>query len=118
MLTWVLTESRETVPRLIFVEHDGTVLEIEARVGETVMRAARAAGVPGILGECGGSMSCLTCHCYVSYADVGRIPPPEAGESELLSCIVDARESSRLSCQILVTNDLEGATFSLPAWQG
>ncbi|MDO7833463.1 2Fe-2S iron-sulfur cluster-binding protein [Sphingobium sp. HBC34] len=106
------------MPRLVFVEHDGTVLEVDAREGESVMRAAQAAGVAGILGECGGCMSCLTCHCYVAPADMDKMPPPQAMERELLSAIVDVRENSRLSCQIVATADLEGARFDLPEWQG
>lgn len=106
------------MPELIFVEHDGAEVRAEARVGDTVMRAARAAGVTGIIGECGGCMNCLTCHCYVP-ADVARcIPPPAPGEAAMLEGVALARENSRLSCQIVVTEALDGARFWLPEWQG
>lgn len=106
------------MPKLIFVEHDGTIVETEAPVGETVMRAARAAGVAGIVGECGGGMSCLTCHCYVARAAIDRIAPAGPVERELLGCVVTAQENSRLACQIVVSAALDGARFDLPAWQG
>lgn len=106
------------MPTLIFIEPDGVACTVSARVGETVMRAARAAGVTGIIGECGGSMNCLTCHCYVSSADWDRIAPAAAVEREMLDCVMEVRENSRLACQIVVTADLDGATFIVPAWQG
>ncbi|SKB79250.1 ferredoxin, 2Fe-2S [Sphingopyxis flava] len=82
------------------------------------MLAARAADVPGIIGECGGSMNCLTCHCYVAPADIARIGPPTQIESDLLDGVIEARENSRLTCQIVVRADLDGVTFSVPQWQG
>lgn len=106
------------MPKLHFVGDDGTRREVEARNGETVMLAARAADVPGIIGECGGSMNCLTCHCYVAPADVARVGPPSKAERELLDELIEARKDSRLSCQIVVSADLDGVTFRVPQWQG
>lgn len=103
---------------IVFREADGREAFVEARDGETVMRAARSAGVEGILGECGGSMSCLTCHCYVASGDVARIPPPTDDEAELLACLMERRETSRLSCQIVVAPGMAGTVFTLPGWQG
>ena len=106
------------MPRLIFVGHDGAEVIAEARVGDTVMRAALAAGVTGILGECGGFMNCLTCHCFVSAEVAQLVPPPTDREAAMLDGLALARENSRLSCQIVVTEALDGARFGLPGWQG
>lgn len=106
------------MPTLTFVEDDGTEVIAQARLGESVMRAARAAGVSGIVGECGGCMNCLTCHCYVPPDLAASIPPPSDGEAAMLDGVALAREGSRLSCQIVVTEQLDGAHFALPPWQG
>lgn len=106
------------MPRLHFVGDDGTRLDVEARAGQTVMLAARAADVPGIIGECGGSMNCLTCHCYVAPADIARVGPPSEAERALLDELIEARQNSRLTCQIVVNAALDGVTFSVPQWQG
>lgn len=106
------------MPELIFIDQQGHTTEVQARIGETVMYAARSAGVPGIIGECGGCMNCLTCHCYVAHADVARVPPARAEERDLLDGVMEGRENSRLTCQIVVTADLDGVTFIVPAWQG
>lgn len=106
------------LPRLIFVEHDGARIVWEARNGDTVMRAARAAGVAGIAGECGGCMNCLTCHCYVSEDAARHIPPPAQAELDMMDSIALVRSDSRLACQIVVTQELDGARFDLPEWQG
>ncbi|MGJ0239661.1 2Fe-2S iron-sulfur cluster-binding protein [Novosphingobium fluoreni] len=106
------------MPRLTFVEFDGQTREVDARLGETVMRSARNAGVEGIIAECGGSMTCLTCHCYVTLPESGSLPEPSANEQEMLDCVLEARENSRLSCQVVVTPELDGARFDIPQWQG
>lgn len=63
-------------------------------------------------------MNCLTCHCYVPPDVARRIPPPSAGEAAMLEGVALAREDSRLSCQIVVSEELDGARFELPEWQG
>lgn len=100
-----------------FIDPNGVATQVEVRRGDSVMRAARAAGISAILGECGGFMNCLTCHCYVSAGDGGHIPPPSSAEAELLDCLAERRPDSRLSCQIVGADGLEGAVFTLPAWQ-
>lgn len=105
-------------PRLTFIEASGERTSGEARPGDSVMRAAKALGVPGIIGECNGSMTCLTCHCYVASSGAGPLPGPADDELAMLDCLLERRPTSRLSCQILVTPALDGAVFELPAWQG
>lgn len=106
------------MPTLIFVEPDGSETTITARSGDTVMRAARAGGVDGIVGECGGCMNCLTCHVFVPEAVAAVIPGPEAVECAMIDALALGEENSRLSCQIVVTDALDGARFGLPEWQG
>ncbi|HET9629547.1 MAG TPA: 2Fe-2S iron-sulfur cluster-binding protein [Novosphingobium sp.] len=103
---------------LVFVEADGRRVAVAARDGESVMLAARRAGVEGIVGECGGGMSCLTCHCFVAPDVAERIAPASEAETALLDCLIEQRKTSRLSCQIVVHPGLEGAVFELPQWQG
>jgi 2Fe-2S ferredoxin len=106
------------MPKLIFIDDLGERVEVDARVGDSVMRAAKLGDVAGIVGECGGSMTCLTCHCFVDSAHRDRIPEASTEERQMLECLLEQRENSRLSCQIVVTERLEGMRFDLPAWQG
>lgn len=105
------------MPTVTFIDPDGDAAQVDVRRGETVMRAARAAGIDGIVGECGGFMNCLTCHCYVTAGEGGLVPPPSAAEAELLDCLAERKANSRLTCQIVGEDGLEGAVFTLPSWQ-
>ena len=104
---------------LTFITADGAELSVEGRPGMSLMEAARSAAVPGIEAECGGACSCATCHVYVSQGWVNRLPSPEAMETELLEFAWEPdAEKSRLSCQITITEELDGLTVSVPAQQG
>ena len=103
--------------RIRFIQHDGREHEVEASEGESVMRAAVADGVPGIAADCGGSLSCATCHVYVPQEWLERLQPPSADEQAMLEIAVDPRDNSRLSCQIMVTPELEGLTLNVPESQ-
>jgi ferredoxin, 2Fe-2S len=105
------------MPRLTLIEHNGKVHHLEAREGQSVMQAAVDALVPGILAECGGGCSCATCHCYVDEAWIGRVPPPEAMESDMLTCALEPRGNSRLSCQLHMTPQTDGLVVHLPKAQ-
>ena len=105
------------MPSITFVESDGQVHKVNAEVGETIMQAAHNASVPGILADCGGSCSCGTCHGYVDVVWFQRLPAAEANEAEMLQCVLEPRENSRLTCQIKVTKDLDGIEIRLPASQ-
>lgn len=92
-----------------FALRDGGVRDIDAANGESVMRAAVASGIPGILGECGGEMSCATCHVYVAPEWVSLLPPAGADECDLLELVDGYRpELSRLGCQIVLDERLDG----------
>lgn len=89
--------------KVVFTSSDGDVTEIEATPGDSVMETAVRNGVTGIVAECGGSLSCATCHVFVDEADLPGLPPMEEMEDEMLwGTSVDRRENSRLSCQLRV----------------
>jgi 2Fe-2S ferredoxin len=96
------------MPRVTFVDTAGREREVEVPVGTTLMQAAIDQGVAGIIGECGGSCSCGTCHVYVREDWLARLKPPESFEAALLEAVVEPRPNSRLSCQISMTPDLNG----------
>lgn len=103
---------------LTFRAHDGQATTLDVPEGWSLMQAATANGVDGIVGECGGSCACATCHCYVSEALAARLPAPAAGEIDMLANVVaERRPTSRLACQIKVSAALEGGTIELPECQ-
>lgn len=105
------------MPRITFIEHDGTEHVINADTGQSVMRAALAHLVPGIVAECGGELTCATCHVYVDVAWQERFAQPQPDEVEMLDCAIDPEPNSRLSCQLPVTDDIDGLILRLPAEQ-
>lgn len=91
--------------KVVFTSAAGDVREIDAAAGESVMEVAVKNGVPGIVAECGGSLSCATCHVFVAEADLPLLPPMEEMEDEMLwGTAVDRQPNSRLSCQLRVTD--------------
>ena len=94
--------------KVIFTSAAGEVTEVEATPGDSVMETAVRNGVPGIVAECGGSLSCATCHVFVDEGDLAELPPMEEMEDEMLwGTAVDRRENSRLSCQLRLTEGCE-----------
>lgn len=107
------------MPKITFVGADGTKHEVVAESGISVRDAAVHNDVPGIDGDCGGECACATCHVYVSpdwFAKTGAIEP-ESMEESLLDFAEDLRETSRLSCQIPLTDDLDGLVLEIPLGQ-
>jgi 2Fe-2S ferredoxin len=102
-----------------YVAHDGASTTVDVAVGENVMRGALYNNVDGIAGECGGALSCATCHCYVDDAWTDKVGAPETHEErELLEqAASEVKPTSRLSCQIFVTEALDGLTVHLPERQ-
>jgi ferredoxin, 2Fe-2S len=106
------------VPKVTYVDLDGSRRTIDAAVGDSVMATAVRNGVPGIIGECGGNLSCATCHVYVDEEFTALVGPPGDLEDDMLDLgASDRRENSRLSCQIKVTEDLDGVTVEVPEEQ-
>jgi 2Fe-2S ferredoxin len=105
-----MTADREdTMPKIHYLVQDGTVRDVDAPLGSTVMRAAVNANVPGIVAECGGNAMCATCHVYAEDGPVSELPPRSDDEDEMLENTVGPRQdNSRLSCQLTVTEALDG----------
>lgn len=99
---------------ITFVQPDGTQQTVEAEPGMTVMETAKKHLVPGIEAECGGACACATCHVYVDDQWRERTGPPSEMEEDMLDFAFDVRESSRLSCQIKVTDALDGLVVRVP----
>ncbi len=106
------------MPTITFIHFDGTEQGVDAPEGTSAMQAAMDAGVAGIVGECGGSAMCATCHVIVDEAWAGRLPPPLLNELEMLDCTASERQpTSRLSCQIKLTAGLQGLVVRIPETQ-
>ena len=104
--------------RIIYNSGDGSSREVEVAVGRSLMLGATINGVAGIDADCGGTLSCATCHVYVDPAWVDRLPEPEQMEVELMEGVAaERRPNSRLSCQIVVTEALDGLTLEVPERQ-
>lgn len=101
------------MPRIVYIEPDGTRKEIEVDVGYSVMEGATINGVEGIEAECGGACSCATCHAYIDEAWLGRLEPMEGMEDAMLESAVGRQPNSRLTCQIQVTDALDGLTLKV-----
>lgn len=104
--------------KLIFVAFDGTRFEVDAQDGSTVMENAVKNAVPGIEAECGGACACATCHVYVDEDWAAKTGEPEAMEEDMLDFANEVKPTSRLSCQIKVTPELDGLVVHLPESQG
>lgn len=102
------------MPMLIIVTRDGTEREVVGQTGLSIMEVIRAAGIDDILAICGGCCSCATCHVHIDAAP-SRLPPMSEAEDDLLSSSADRDASSRLSCQIRVTEDLDGLRLRIAA---
>jgi ferredoxin, 2Fe-2S len=107
------------MPKITYIEFNGTAHEVEVPVGISVMRGAVTQGIPGIDADCGGECACATCHVYIEKAWRERVGPPEAGSTEenMLSFAAVTQPNSRLSCQITVTEALDGLIVRMPEGQ-
>ncbi len=101
------------MPKLIVTNRDGNTKTIEAESGITVMENIRDNGFDELLALCGGSCSCATCHIYVDDEWLGKIGPVDGDEDELLSSSDHRESNSRLSCQIEMSDDLDGIAVTI-----
>ena len=106
------------MPKITYIEHDGTTHTVEAEIGATVMETALKAGVPGIVAECGGACTCATCMVHVDEAWLAKVGTRSEEEEDQLDFAFDVQPNSRLSCQIKVTEALDGLIVRTPAYQG
>ena len=106
------------MPTIIYEDAGGSRTQIDAPIGATVRNVALERGVDGIVGECGGTLMCASCHVYVDDEFLDRLPDVVEDEDEMLeSTVSERRLNSRLSCQIVVTQELDGLVVRLPAEQ-
>jgi 2Fe-2S ferredoxin len=107
------------MPKVTYISFEGGTQDVDITVGENVMRGALYNGIEGIVGECGGGLSCATCHCYVDDAWTGAVggPSSQAEEELLESAAAEVKPNSRLSCQIEMTDALDGLVVRLPETQ-
>ena len=102
---------------MTFISPTGDRTPVSAIEGMSVMQAALDNGVNGILADCGGALSCATCHVHVAPEWFAKVGAPSPAEQDMLEMAVDPDETSRLSCQITLTPELEGLEVALPASQ-
>jgi 2Fe-2S ferredoxin len=103
--------------KIIYVEFSGNERVLDIAPGTSVMQGAVTNGVRGIIGDCGGACSCATCHVYVDSQWVDKVGDKTAAEISLLEEVCDVEANSRLSCQIKITDALEGLVVRVPAKQ-
>ena len=105
------------MPKITFQDNQGNSKTIEVENGLTVMEGAIQNDVPGIDADCGGSMACATCHVYVEEKWLNKIPKAEEAEIDMIDMAYDPKKNSRLSCQLIVTDELDGLKVTTPAKQ-
>jgi 2Fe-2S ferredoxin len=106
------------MPTITYIEADGERHDVDVATGTTIKDAAIANGIDGIVAECGGNAMCATCHVYVDPGWAGRLPAMEEVEDELLQDTASPREpTSRLGCQVRLTDELDGLVVRLPEEQ-
>ena len=103
--------------KITYIEHSGKSHTIQVQNGLTVMEGAIQNNIPGIDADCGGSMACATCHVYVKEEWFNKLPKKEDGEEDMLDMAYEPNKFSRLSCQLTVSDELEGLVVNLPVKQ-
>jgi 2Fe-2S ferredoxin len=106
------------MPSITYTSFDGETRTVEGELGDSVMQTAVRNGVPGIVGECGGTLSCATCHVFVDPDDLDRLPPMGELEDEMLDgAAEDRQENSRLACQVKLAQELGDLHVTTPEFQ-
>tara|TARA_B100000427_G_scaffold286596_1_gene260662 strand:+ start:116 stop:436 length:321 start_codon:yes stop_codon:yes gene_type:complete len=103
--------------KIVYIEDSGKSHTLDIKNGLTVMEGAVQNNIPGIDADCGGSMACATCHVYVKEEWFNKLPKKEDGEEDMLDMAFEPSKFSRLSCQIIVTDELDGLEVKLPSKQ-
>ena len=105
------------MPKITYISHEGKRNTIEVDIGLSVMEGAVQNSVEGIDADCGGSMACATCHVYVPENWFNKIEKPTDAEKDMIDMAYEPKKNSRLSCQIIVTNELDGLEVTTPSKQ-
>ena len=107
----------KAMAKIKYIEHNGKEHIVEVQNGLTVMEGAVQNDIPGIDADCGGSMSCATCHVYVKEDWYDKLPKKEMGEDDMLDQAYEPKQNSRLSCQMIVSDELDGLVVYMPEKQ-
>ena len=105
------------MPKITYIEHTGKSHTIDIPKGLSVMEGAIQNNIPGIDADCGGIMACATCHVYVKEEWFDKLPKKEDGEEDMIDMAYEPNKFSRLSCQLIVSDELEGLVVNLPEKQ-
>ena len=105
------------MPKITYIDQKGNSKTINVENGLTVMEGAVQNNIPGIDADCGGSMACATCHVYVKDNWFNKLPKKEDGEEDMLDMAFEPKKNSRLSCQIMVSDKIDGLVLNLPEKQ-
>ena len=103
--------------RITYIEHSGVEHSVEAPAGISLMEAAKDNLVPGIEADCGGACACATCHVFFDDAWSAKVGEPNAQEADMLDVVDERKPSSRLSCQVRISEALDGVIVRLPVSQ-
>ena len=104
--------------KITYIENNGKEHTVDVQNGLTVMEGAVQNDIPGIDADCGGGMACATCHVYVTEDWFDKLPKKEDGEEDMLDMAYEPKKNSRLSCQIVVSDELDGLKVNIPYKQG
>ncbi len=105
------------MPKITYIDNQGSSKTIDVEKGLSVMEGAIQNDIPGIDADCGGSMACATCHVYVEEKWLDKLPKVQEAEIDMIDMAFEPRKNSRLSCQLIVSDELEGLTVTTPEKQ-
>ena len=105
------------MPKITYIDNEGNSKTIDVENGLSVMEGAIQNNIPGIDADCGGSMACATCHVYVEEKWLDKLPKAEDAEVDMIDMAYEPKKNSRLSCQLIVSEELEGLTLTTPEKQ-
>ena len=105
------------MPKITYIDNQENSKTIEVENGLSVMEGAVQNNIPGIDADCGGSMACATCHVYVEEKWFDKLPKAEDGEVDMIDMAIEPKKNSRLSCQLIVSDELDGLIITTPSKQ-
>ncbi len=105
------------MPKITYIDSSGNQKTIDVAIGLSVMEGAIQNNIPGIDADCGGGMACATCHVYVKEEWFNKLPKAEDGEQDMIDMAFEPKKNSRLSCQLIVSDELDGLIVTTPSKQ-
>lgn len=101
------------MPKITFIQRDGKRIEVDAKVGQTLLEVAEQNNIE-LVGACGGSCACGSCHVYIDEETLKKIEPPKEDEENVLDVVFNIQPNSRLACQVVVSEEMDGAIITIP----